>query len=50
MIARACHFPMQKEVLPYFLPISFQFRHTQMDGALAGWFPANLQEEINRLY
>ncbi|MBR4276391.1 MAG: chloramphenicol acetyltransferase [Prevotella sp.] len=31
------------------LPISFQFHHTQMDGAHAGKFLANLQEEINRL-
>ena len=34
----------------YELPISFQFHHTQMDGAHAGKFLANLQEEINRLY
>ena len=32
------------------LPISFQFHHTQMDGAHAGKFLANLQEEINRIY
>ncbi|MBR1521808.1 MAG: chloramphenicol acetyltransferase [Bacteroidaceae bacterium] len=32
-----------------YLPISFQFHHTQMDGAHAGRFLANLQEEINRL-
>jgi chloramphenicol O-acetyltransferase type A len=31
------------------LPISFQFHHTQMDGAHAGRFLANLQNEINRL-
>ena len=31
------------------LPISFQFHHTQMDGAHAGKFLANLQEVINRL-
>ena len=31
------------------LPISFQFHHTQMDGAHAGTFLANLQNEINRL-
>ena len=31
------------------LPISFQFHHTQMDGAHAGKFLANLQKEINRL-
>ena len=29
--------------------ISFQFHHTQMDGAHAGRFLANLQEEINKL-
>ena len=33
----------------YFLPISFQFHHTQMDGAHAGRFLANLQKEINGL-
>ncbi|MBR1972562.1 MAG: chloramphenicol acetyltransferase [Oscillospiraceae bacterium] len=33
----------------YFLPISFQFHHTQMDGAHAGRFLENLQTEINRL-
>ena len=31
------------------LPISFQFHHTQMDGAHAAKFLANLQNEINRL-
>ena len=31
------------------LPISFQFHHTQMDGAHACKFLANLQNEINRL-
>ena len=35
--------------LRYELPISFQFHHTQMDGAHAGRFLANLQEEINKL-
>lgn len=33
----------------YTLPLSFQFHHTQMDGAHAGRFLANLQDEINRL-
>lgn len=33
----------------YFLPVSFQFHHTQMDGAHAGRFLENLQMEINRL-
>lgn len=32
-----------------FLPISFQFHHTQMDGAHAGKFLKNLEEEIERL-
>jgi len=31
------------------LSISFQFHHTQMDGAHAGKFLKNLQEEIERL-
>lgn len=31
------------------LPISFQFHHTQMDGAHAGAFLRNLEEEINKL-
>ena len=31
------------------LTLSFQFHHTQMDGAHAGKFLANLQNEINRL-
>ncbi len=33
----------------YDLPISFQFHHTQMDGAHAGRFLENLQNEIKRL-
>ena len=33
----------------YYLPVSFQFHHTQMDGAHAGKFLANLQNEINRI-
>ncbi|MBQ4635694.1 MAG: chloramphenicol acetyltransferase [Akkermansia sp.] len=33
----------------YELPISFQFHHTQMDGAHAGRFLKKLQEEINQL-
>lgn len=33
----------------YYLKISFQFHHTQMDGAHAGRFLANLQKEISRL-
>ena len=39
----------KREWFRYYLPISFQFHHTQMDGAHAGRFLANLQEEINRL-
>lgn len=31
------------------LPLSFQFHHTQMDGAHAGRFLANLQKEIHQL-
>lgn len=33
----------------YCLLISFQFHHTQMDGAHAGDFLKNLQNEINLL-
>ena len=33
----------------YYLPISFQFHHTQMDGAHAGRFLSNLQNEIDRM-
>ena len=39
----------RKKLFRYELPISFQFHHTQMDGAHAGRFLANLQREINRL-
>ena len=39
----------RKKWLRYALPISFQFHHTQMDGAHAGRFLKNLQIEINRL-
>lgn len=39
----------RKKRLHYELPISFQFHHTQMDGAHAGRFLENLQFEINRL-
>ena len=31
------------------LPVSFQFHHTQMDGAHAGAFLRNLEEEIGKL-
>ena len=40
----------RKKWLRYELPISFQFHHTQMDGAHAGKFLANLQEVINNLH
>jgi len=39
----------RKKWFRYELPISFQFHHTQMDGAHAGRFLENLQKEINRL-
>ena len=39
----------RKKLFRYELPISFQFHHTQMDGAHAGKFLANLQKEINAL-
>ncbi len=39
----------RKKMFKYYLPISFQFHHTQMDGAHAGRFLANLQNEINGL-
>ena len=37
----------RKKFWKYELPISFQFHHTQMDGAHAGRFLENLQQEIN---
>ena len=37
----------RKRCFRYDLPISFQFHHTQMDGAHAGRFLQRLQEEIN---
>ena len=39
----------RKKRFRYSLPISFQFHHTQMDGAHAGRFLENLQNEINSL-
>lgn len=39
----------KKRLFRYYLPISFQFHHTQMDGAHAGRFLEKLQNEINRL-
>ena len=38
-----------KKRFRYYLTVSFQFHHTQMDGAHAGKFLANLQREINSL-
>ena len=39
----------KKKLFKTYLTISFQFHHTQMDGAHAGRFLANLQQEIHRL-
>lgn len=39
----------RKKFFRYYLPVSFQFHHTQMDGAHAGKFMENLQKEINDL-
>ena len=39
----------RKKWFRYYLPISFQFHHTQMDGAHAGKFLENLQNEINKI-
>ena len=39
----------KRKLFWYYLPISFQFHHTQMDGAHAGKFLANLQHEIKIL-
>ena len=39
----------QRKWLKYYLPVSFQFHHTQMDGAHAGRFLGNLQREIKNL-
>lgn len=38
----------RKKLFRYYLTISFQFHHTQMDGAHAGRFLTNLQNEINK--
>ena len=37
----------KKRFFKYYLTISFQYHHTQMDGAHAGGFLENLQKEIN---
>ena len=39
----------KKRWVRYYLALSFQFHHTQMDGAHAGRFLANLQNEISSL-
>jgi chloramphenicol O-acetyltransferase type A len=39
----------RRKLFRYELPISFQFHHTQMDGAHAGKFLENLQNEIKCL-
>ena len=39
----------KKKWFRYYLMLSFQFHHTQMDGAHAGRFLANLQNEISSL-
>jgi chloramphenicol O-acetyltransferase type A len=39
----------RKKFLKFYLPISFQFHHSQMDGAHAGRFLSNLQTEINNI-
>lgn len=39
----------RKKWFKYYLPVSFQFHHTRMDGAHAGRFLENLQNEINRV-
>ncbi len=39
----------RKKGFRYYLPVSFQFHHTQMDGAHAGRYLANLQSEIDDL-
>ena len=39
----------KKKWFRYYLTLSFQFHHTQMDGAHAGRFLANLQNEISSL-
>ena len=37
----------KKKIFRYYLHVSFQFHHTQMDGAHAGRFLENLQKEID---
>ena len=40
----------RRKFFRYFLPLSFQFHHTQIDGAHAGKFLKNLQKEIMEVY
>ncbi len=39
----------RRRLFRYYLPVSFQFHHTQMDGAHAGRFLENLQIVINTI-
>ena len=39
----------KKRWFRYYLPVSFQFHHTQMDGSHAGSFLENLQKEIDKV-
>ena len=39
----------RKRWIRYYLPISFQFHHTQMDGAHAGRFLEGIQQTIDNL-
>ena len=39
----------RKKLFRYYMPVSFQFHHTQMDGAHAGRFLESLQNEINNI-
>ena len=38
----------RRKMFRYYLPVPFQFHHTQMDGAHAGKFLRNLQDVIDR--
>ena len=40
----------RRKMFRYFLPVSFQFHHTQMDGAHAGRFLQDHQNEINMMH
>lgn len=39
----------RKRFFRYYLPMSFQFHHTQMDGTHAGRFLENLQKAVSSL-